>query len=86
MCYQYGVPYYYQYHDRNVSGLVYLLSNVRGEVAEVEEPPVGGYDGEELTDKDLLKIKNKGCKVVTCEGYGVKSLFERGAKYSVDRS
>lgn len=44
-------------------------------------------DGEVLSDKDILKIKNKGCRVVTCEGMPVRILFgnQKQPSSSIDK-
>lgn len=41
------------------------------------EPECGEYDGEPLNEKDLMKIKTKSCKVVSCQDIPVKYLFEK---------
>lgn len=48
-----------------------------------DEPAPDIYDGEQLCDKDIQKIKAKTCKVINCAGATVKSLFEKNKTMSV---
>jgi hypothetical protein len=34
-------------------------------------------DGEPLNEKDLIKIKSKACRVVSCEDIPIKNLFDK---------
>jgi hypothetical protein len=46
--------------------------------AEQQPPQLNeSYDGEPLTEKDLMRIKNKQVKVVTSEGLNVAMLLEK---------
>jgi hypothetical protein len=53
----------------------YLWANSKDE--ELEPEVSEEWDGEPLTEKELLQIKNKKVKVVCCEGMSVEMLLER---------
>lgn len=44
-----------------------------------QQPPQlnESYDGEPLTEKDLMRIKNKQVKIVTSEGLSIGMLLEK---------
>ena len=57
-------------------------------ITSAKQPEASTYDGEDLNEKDILKVKNRGCKVVSCENIPVKNLFNNtnsSTKNSTDR-